>query len=178
MGWVCLQVTQRPWAIKRGAPPPTHRPTSLSHCCIHKWRGCDRTARRAHRPRSACGRISPWSRLCTCQPGRPRRCQSCYHMFRKRRGILRGNEGRRSGLGDKLRLGGPPPLTPHSLLSEQNSGPSRGRLWMLFRRVSSDSRSAWGSSLVSLTVPSRMRRAWSQGCFLCVCVGHGGEGAL
>ena len=89
-GWVCLQVTG--WHACPG-------PTLPSHLCIHRWHGCDRTARRAHRLRSACGRISPQSCSCRSQEGRHRRCQSCYHTFRKCTDMLREKEKGPSGLG-------------------------------------------------------------------------------
>ena len=96
MGWVCLQVTG--WQACPGL-------TLLSHCRIHRWHGCDRTACRAHRLRSACGRISLQSRSCRSQEGRRRRCQSCYHTFRKCRDTLKEKEKGHSGLGDKLSNG-------------------------------------------------------------------------
>ena len=126
-GWVCLQVTG--WHACPG-------PTLPSHLCIHRWHGCDRTARRAHRLRSACGRISPQSCSCRSQEGRHRRCQFCYHTFRKRTDMLREKEKGPSGLGDKLssghmgHRGSPPSSTPISLLlSGQTWWLSLGRLW-------------------------------------------------
>lgn len=127
MGWACLQVTG--WHTCPG-------PTLLSHRCIHRWHGCDRTACRAHRLRSACGRISPQSRSCRSQEGRRRRCQSCYHTFRKRTDTLKEKEKGHSGLGDKLsngrmgHRGSPPSAAPvSSLLSGQTWWLSLGRLW-------------------------------------------------
>lgn len=130
MGWVCLQVTQWPRAIKDGTSPApsTHWPTSLSHCCIHKWHGCDRTACRAHRLRSACGRISQRNRLCMCQRGRPHHCRSCCHTFRKCIDILKEKEEEHSGLG-YMGHGkqGPPPLPPPPTLVRAEPGVEQGK---------------------------------------------------
>lgn len=79
--------------------PLSPTPTLLSHCCIHRWRGCDRTARRAHRLRSACGRTSPRSPLCTCRGGRPRHRPPGYRTLRQGTGILREKAERHTGLG-------------------------------------------------------------------------------
>lgn len=161
MGWVCLQVTG--WHACLA-------PTLPFHHCIHRCHGCDRTARRAHRLRSACGRISPQSRSCSSQEGRRRRCQSCYHTFRKCTDMLREKEKGHSGLGDKLssghmgHRGSPPSSTPiSSLLSGQNWWLSLGRLW---------------EHLVPVPGQLSERRARPRYCCVCLRVRCSGRGSV
>lgn len=111
-------------------------PTLPSHHCIHRWHGCDRIARRAHRLRSACGRISPQSRSCRSQEGSAIRCQSCYHRSEKYGHAEGEKEKGHSGLGAKLsnghmgHRGSLPSSTPSpSLPVQDRQWLSLGRLW-------------------------------------------------
>ena len=156
MGWVCLQVTG--WHACPG-------PTLLSHRRIHRWHGCDRTACRAHRLRSACGRISLQSRSCRCQEGRRRRCQSCYHTFRKRTDMLKEKEKGHSGLGDKLSNGRwvteevphPQPPSPHSCQDRPG-----GRAWE-------------DSGSISVPGPGQLSERRARPLHCCVCVRGSGR---